>query len=406
MPTATVTDVATTVRTIRDELCTQFLERREAVEGTLLAVLAKEHAFILGPPGTSKSLLARELTARFTGSTFFEVLLSKTRPDAAVLGPYDLPLMQHTGEFHRRIQGTLLTADIAFLDEIGKMSPTLGHELLAALNERVRHEVREDGSVHAIPLSTAITASNELPAGESEDAAALWDRLLVRVQVDYLRSQGNFVELLRRRVRGYAGVANPTTLPWTELCDVIDEEIPAIEVPDSVLDLTWSLRSKLAAEHIVASDRRWAQSMRLLQARAWLEGRDAATEDDLAVLDHVLWQTPDQLPTVRKMRAEVSDPLAKEAMQLLDDLKAIDLGVESRRSKSLEERAGHGVTVAGKVNTIERAGRKLAAAYEKAGKSTAPAIEVLDAAKAVNDKIRKVCLEVPDDLSGLGELEG
>jgi MoxR-like ATPase len=50
----------------------------------------------------------------------------------------------------------------------------------------------------------------------------------------------------------------------------------------------------LGEKSIVASDRRYRQSIELLRARAWLAGRDAVSGDDLFFLQHVLWSEPDE----------------------------------------------------------------------------------------------------------------
>jgi MoxR-like ATPase len=75
----------------------------------LIATLAKHHTFILGLPGTGKSDMIREIVSRFVGASYCENLLSKTRPDAAILGPYNLPELRDKGDFHRKINGFLPT---------------------------------------------------------------------------------------------------------------------------------------------------------------------------------------------------------------------------------------------------------------------------------------------------------
>ena len=53
----------------------QFVGRDEVIDLTALAVVAGEHLFLLGPPGTAKSALVREFAGR--PRPIFEYLLTR-----------------------------------------------------------------------------------------------------------------------------------------------------------------------------------------------------------------------------------------------------------------------------------------------------------------------------------------
>src|SRR5262245_35886569 len=70
------------LRTIRDELQQQFLERGELIDGALVGLLAGQHLLVIGPPGTAKSMLADEVCRRITGARYFQWLLTRfTTPE-------------------------------------------------------------------------------------------------------------------------------------------------------------------------------------------------------------------------------------------------------------------------------------------------------------------------------------
>ena len=327
---ATKHPVAISLHLIEAEMGAFFKERKTCIEAVLLALLTAEHAFILGDPGTGKSLLIRALFGAFPDAEYFEALLSKTLPAEAVLGPYDIPDLRTNGNFHRKVHGFLPTAKLAMLDEIGKMSPTLGHNLLAILNERLLHEVNGGRSAVNVPLSTVVGGSNELPTTESDDAAALWDRILVRIEVKYIQETGNFIAMLT------GGKPNiTTTIPWADVQDVIDNVVPAVKLPTDVMDIIATLRESLRSLEINPSDRRWKQSMKLLQANAFLNGRDEATTDDIEVLRHSLWETPSQISAVERATLSVSNPIAEEALTIQEQ--AEEIAKEIRDSKGLSD---------------------------------------------------------------------
>jgi MoxR-like ATPase len=371
------TATAKGLRAIRQDLSATFYERNDVITAMLVAVLAGEHLFMLGPPGTGKSQLCRAMTRRFVGAHYYETLLSRTRMPEDVHGPLDLLKLQSTGAYVRLIDGFLPSAHLVFLDEIGKMGPVLGHSMLAALNERVRHEVNEHGSVHPIPLSTAFTASNEIPVNESEDAAALYDRLLVRVVVDYIGGKAAMAALLSGRpVTGDTA----TVVPWDEVHTAITTDVPQVEIPDAVVDAVLGIRDQLRTAKIVVSDRRWRRSMKAMQAHAYLEGRPVVTLADLRVLEWTLWSTPDQIPTVHRAWQDVADPLSKDVTRLVDEISAISAGMRSRRGESQGKRAGYGLEAGTKLKALERELHALTLQY----------VEALGSVQAANNATEQV----------------
>lgn len=391
--TSTHHPVAVALQAILDEVSGRFLERRAVVEAVLMAILAKEHFFILGPVGTGKSDMVREIFARFTGATYFEQLLSKNRPDAAVLGPYDMALIK-LSQFKRKDTGFLTDVNFAFLDEIGKSSPTLGHDLLAAANERIKHEVNGSRSVHQIPLYTLGSGSNELIVQESEDAAALWDRLLVRTTVDYIQETGNFVTLMQDNNVGSAATTSRTTVDFADLADAIDNVVPAIDIPIGAVETIVKLRDELRAAEITVSDRRWRQCRKLVRASAFLHGRSQVEDDDLQVLKYALWDAPEDINRVERITLSLSNPVAEKCLKLLDDGESIAAGIRERKGKSIEERAGYGTEANGKLKVALQESEALRQECLAAGRSTTKVDEVTERLHAIRRSVYLECLDM------------
>src|SRR5262245_1307202 len=99
---------------VRSELKQLFIERDEIVDGVLLGALARQHVLLLGPPGTAKSMLAKELCRRLDGKRYFEWLLTKFTTPEEIFGPVDLPALE-SGKFERVIAAKLPEAEVAFL---------------------------------------------------------------------------------------------------------------------------------------------------------------------------------------------------------------------------------------------------------------------------------------------------
>ena len=113
-------DTAAALRAITAERSEAFLERTAVVRALVVALLAGQHSLLLGPPGTAKSELARELTSRVDGARYWEILLSKFTDPKRMFGPVDVAALTR-GEYTQVFAGRATQCEIAFIDEIFKM---------------------------------------------------------------------------------------------------------------------------------------------------------------------------------------------------------------------------------------------------------------------------------------------
>ncbi len=386
--------IDTALRSIVAELGDEFLERRDHIEAMAIAWLSGQHVFWLGDPGTGKSAMARAGCARIIGGRYWETLLDRQLPQETLFGPVDIKEFEATGDWHRRVDGYLPTATIAFLDEIGKAGPAVLNALLTALNERLYHN---NSKPVEIPLISVVAASNE----ELEpELGAMWDRFLIRQMVEPIREPGNFAALLSSAVTTRV-ITAPTTITLDQLNHARLVEVPAITLPPGVVDTILELRGELRGEQVRPSDRRWKQSMRVLQASAYLNGRSAVDEDDLAVLRHVLWDVVEQIPTVERSVLSRTSPLTKAALDIQAGLETIEAEIDARHGQSVATRAEYG----GQANALlGELTRRLADNIEQAnrqGRSTAKLDSVRDQLRAVKVRVFTDCLNMPADRAAL-----
>ncbi|MFK4065603.1 AAA family ATPase [Streptomyces sp. NPDC029674] len=397
-------DTAATLRAIGDELSDRFYERDDVVRTLLATLLAGQHSLLLGPPGTAKSELARELTGRVVGASYWEILLSKFTAPTRMFGPVDVAALAR-GEYRQVYDGRATTAHIAFIDEIFKCSTAALNETLGYLNERIYHP-ESGGEPIRCPLIGAITASNELPEGDG--TAAIYDRLLVRLEVGYLEDPANFAALVRSAVRRPRAAAR-TTVELADLRHAVTEAVPAVEVPDGIVDAVCTLRAALRRKELIASDRRWRQAVGLLQASAYLAGRPAVAETDLSVLTHVLWDSPAQRPTVEREVLHLVNPDAKEALDLADTIDELETQLDAMAGQSREALSEWVITKAhGKLALAGKRLERLRAEAAAAGRSTATVERVTGRQRAVRARVLTEALgldasTVRDQLGGPGE---
>ena len=170
-------------------------EKEHIIAMSLLSAIAGESIFLLGPPGTAKSLVARRLKLAFMDGKAFEYLMSRFSTPDEIFGPVSISLLKNEDRYERVVEGFLPTATVVFLDEIWKAGPSIQNALLTAINERIFQNGR---TTLKLPMKALIAASNELPA-EGEGLEALWDRFLVRMVSNCIQSESVFYKMVRQK---------------------------------------------------------------------------------------------------------------------------------------------------------------------------------------------------------------
>ncbi|MEU3907971.1 AAA family ATPase [Streptomyces goshikiensis] len=383
-------DTADRLRAITSELSARFYERDDVVRTLVVAMLAGQHSLLLGPPGTAKSELARELTGRIEDANLWEILLSKFTSPTRMFGPIDVAALSR-GEYRQVYDGRATTAHVAFIDEIFKCSTAALNETLGYLNERLYHPESGGAPIHC-PLISAVTASNELPSGE--DSAAIYDRLLVRLEVDYLSDPSNFAALLRSAIAPSRPPVR-TTVTLAELQSAVATAVPAVNVPDVIVDALCTLRAALRRRELIASDRRWRVSVRLLQASAFLDGRSEVSENDLTVLTHVLWDSPAQRPAVEREVLQMVNPAAREALDLADAIEELAADLDAKAGQARDAVSDWAIREANpKLARAAKTLGKLRTEAQASGRSTVSIDRVIARQKAVHARILTEALGV------------
>ena len=345
--TTTLHPVAADMQTLRTQLQARLVEREEAIEAALLAILSGEHVLYYGPPGTAKTLLVDSIMEGITGQKYFSCAMHAKQKQDAIEGPVDILELRNNGNVFRKRTGFITDSHFALIDEIGRISDVLADSMLPLLNERRYFEVNGSRSAHQALLSTAFATSNHELAIDNDKQAAFADRLLIKTVVDYISSAKAFADMLD-------GPLSPITvqIDYADLADVVANVVPAITLDNDAKKAVVGLRKTLGAENIHPSDRRWRKSMAVLRAAAFLDGRSVVYEDDLAALRFTLWDTAAQRDKVEIACRSVSNPFVQPVMEATKALQGFAQGFEDRKDRSQQERSDYSTSLQPKLAEV------------------------------------------------------
>lgn len=286
-------DIQKRIKQTVKALSSGIWEKDQLIAMGILCCVSGESLFLLGPPGTGKSLIARRLKEVFGDSRAFEYLMSRFSTPDEIFGPVSIRKLREEDCYERCTDGYLPSADIVFLDEIWKAGPAIQNALLTVLNEKIF----QNGAVTMkLPLKLLIAASNELPK-EDEGLEALWDRFLVRCVSGCIENETSFYKMLRQDTPATVEIDPSLRISAAEL-EAWNRAITEIELPDSILKIITRIRLELKALSkaentepldFYVSDRRWKKTVRILRTSAFLNNRSSVDQTDLLLLFHILW---------------------------------------------------------------------------------------------------------------------
>ena len=191
------------------------------------------------------------------------------------------------------------------------------NSLLKALNERT---YTNEGVSVSIPVISFFAASNEIPNfhnPEEKSLRALYDRFNFKVNTRYVEDKANRMKILQKKQKKERTPMQ--AIIQLEDLYVMQEEVRAVKIPDSINELADNILCELRRKDIMVTDRTYFGFSPVVQAEAWLDGRDTVQPQDMKALINYLWDKPEERETVQEAIARLTEnPLSDKLDELLD----------------------------------------------------------------------------------------
>ncbi len=272
------------LNSVLNHLKEKFVGKDDIIDLMGICLAGRENMFLLGPPGTAKSALVKELSKLLHGKTFEYLLTRFTEPNE-LFGPFDIRKLRE-GDLVTNTEGMLPEANLIFLDELLNANSAILNSLLMVLNEKVFRRGRE---TRDLPVVLIVGASNRLP--EDEALQALFDRFLIRVKCDYVNpALLNNVLDAGWKLEQKEEVKNPGIS--VEDVNTIQSKIATINL-QNIRPAYINLIEMMRNAGVQLSDRRAVKLQRLIAASALLCKRSVAIPSDMWVMRYI-WDTEEQ----------------------------------------------------------------------------------------------------------------
>lgn len=231
-----------------------FLERSDVLAQISLALLAREHVLLTGPPGTAKSQLVTSVLGRILDESngapsVYARLLTESTVQTDLVGPIDFKTLMETGRTEHFTDEGMLGAVHAFLDEVLDGRDMLLRATLNVLQER---ELKQGAKTKTGRIECALMTTNrylaEVLDQSRETLLAFVDRVAFVGFVPKGFADGaNLTRVLRAQTSGGGPPVLRATLTIQDL-DVLQAAADETLVPDEVCAALASLLEQLEVE--------------------------------------------------------------------------------------------------------------------------------------------------------------
>lgn len=145
---------------------------------------------------------------------------------------------------------------------------------------------------------------------------ALYDRFDFKVNTRYVEDKANRMKILKQKQSDQQAPMQ-AVISLDELY-AMQSEVKTVKIPDSINELADNILCELRRKDIAVTDRIYFNFSPVVQAEAWLNGRDTVLPEDMKALVNYLWDKPEQAEIISEVIQRLTEnPLGDKLDALL-----------------------------------------------------------------------------------------
>lgn len=231
----------------------KYLKERDYITNIIqIALIAKEHVLLMGPPGNAKSMISDIILGNITdaqGNTksYYKIQMTPETTMSETHGPLDYVKLSQTSKYERLYEEGMLMSRNVFVDEIFDSRSNALRNLLVLMNERAHAQGPRiiKGKIETIIAATNRYISEVYEAAGNEGPKAVLDRfafsIFVPADLEFTQSAMDLVTTAKKQK-----IKIPQ-LTFQDL-DIIRSLVSEVEIPDNVAKFLVHLRSRMKEE--------------------------------------------------------------------------------------------------------------------------------------------------------------